>query len=238
MRLDRFLSEAGLGSRKQTWKLVKKGKVKVNSVIVRDPGFKVDPEKDKIEVDGRVVSFKRHLYYKFYKPKGYITSTRDSQPTVMDLLSEKLSGISRIFPSGRLDKDAEGLLLLTSNGTLAHRIFHPKWKLPKTYQVKINRGLELKDKEALEKGVELSEGKTRPCKIKLINQEGTFLEVTVFEGRYHLLKRMFGKLGYRVLEIKRIAIGPLKLGNMKPGEVKELTEKELKALKRAVALKD
>ncbi len=232
MRLDKFLSQAGLGSRRQTWKLVRKGKVKVNSQVIKDPAFKIDPEKDLIEVNNQILYLtSQFYYYKFYKPEGYITSTKDLQPTVMDLIPKELPGFSKIFPVGRLDKDAEGLLILTNNGILAHRLLHPKWKLSKTYELKITPRLKEEDKEFLEKGIELSEGKTKPCQIEFLNKDKDFLKITVFEGRYHLLKRMFGKLGYKVLHIKRIAIGPVKLENLKPGEIRELSHNEIKALK-------
>ncbi len=232
MRLDKFLSQAGLGSRRQTWKLVRKGKVKVNSRIIKDPAFKIDPEKDLIEINNQILYLtSQFYYYKFYKPKGYITSTKDLQPTVMDLIPKELPGFSKIFPVGRLDKDAEGLLILTNDGSLAHRLLHPKWKLSKIYELKITPRLKEEDKEFLEKGIELSEGKTKPCQIEFLNKDKDFLKITVFEGRYHLLKRMFGKLGYKVLHIRRIAIGPVKLENLKPGEIRKLSHSEIEAIK-------
>jgi len=238
MRLDKFLSHIGYGSRKEVAVLIKRGKVKVNSQVIKDPSFKVNPEKDIIEVSEKRLELKSSLfYYKFYKPKGYVTSTKDpSSPTIMEIIPQDLPGYSKIFPAGRLDKDAEGLLILTNDGTLAHRIIHPKWKLPKVYEVKISPELKEGDKEVLEKGVELSDGKTLPCKLRILNEEKTELEITVYEGRYHLLKRMFGKLGYRVLHIKRIAVGPIKLEDLKEGEIRPFTEKEIEDLKKSLKL--
>jgi len=186
--------------------------------------------------DGQIIRPSNHFYYKFYKPKGYLTSTRDRFPTIMELLPEDLPGKKRLFPAGRLDKDAEGLILLTTDGELAHRITHPRWKLPKLYQVKIETPLSEGWIKTLEKGIELKEGKTLPCKIKPLNQERTELLVEVYEGRYHLLKRMFAKAGTRVLNIKRLAIGKIELEDMKEGEVRALSPEELHLLRREVSL--
>ncbi len=237
MRLDKFLSILGFGSRKKVSQLIKSGKIKVNSNLIKDPSFKINPEKDKIEVNGKILNFKNtYFYYKFYKPKGYITSTKDLQPTIMRFIPENLPGFKKIFPVGRLDKDSEGLLILTNDGALAHRILHPKWKLPKTYEIKIIPPIKEKDKELIEKGVELSDGKTLPCKIIPLNKEGNFLKIIVYEGRYHLLKRMFGKLGYKISYIKRLSIGPIFLEDLSPGEVKAISSEEIQKIKKLLNL--
>lgn len=238
MRLDKFLSNRGIGSRKEVSQLIRKGKVKVNGIKVTDPSYQINPEKDIIEVNERVLergSF--YFYYKFYKPKGYITSTKDKEPTVMDLLPLDLPGKNKIFPVGRLDKDAEGLLIFTNDGELAHRMLHPKWKLPKVYEVVLDKPLFSQHKKVLEIGVELSDGKTMPCEIEYLNDEKSFVRIKVYEGRYHLLKRMFGKFGYKVLNIKRIAIGPILLEDLSPCEIKPLTSEEISQLKRSLFTK-
>ena len=231
IRLDKFLSNLGLGSRKEVLKLIKSKKIKVNQEIVRDPSFKIDPERDIVFYENRPFTYQKYFYYKFYKPKGVITSTKDKDKTIFDLLPSDLPGYKTLFPAGRLDKDAEGLILLTNDGELAHRITHPRWKLPKVYEIEIERPLTDADKLAIEEGIELKEGKTKPAKISLLNSERTLLEITVYEGRYHLLKRVFGKLGYKVLSIKRIAIGPVSLGDLKPCEVRTLSKEELDLLR-------
>lgn len=231
IRLDKFLSNLGLGSRKEVLKLIKAKKIKVNQEIIKDPAFKINPERDLVFYEERPLIYQRFYYYKFYKPKGVITSTRDKEKTIFDLIPENLPGYKKLFPAGRLDKDAEGLILLTNDGELAHRITHPRWKLPKVYEIKINKPLKEEDKIAIEEGVELKEGKTKPAKISILNYERTLLEITVYEGRYHLLKRLFGKLGYKVLSIKRIAIGPVKLENLKPCEIKKLSTEEMTQLR-------
>uniref|UniRef100_A0A7V5XEZ0 Pseudouridine synthase n=1 Tax=Thermodesulfobacterium geofontis TaxID=1295609 RepID=A0A7V5XEZ0_9BACT len=239
MRLDKFLSTLGLASRRGVVHLIRNGKVKINGKKVTNPGVKVNPDKDLIEVEGKSVkSNLKGYYYKFYKPKGYVTSKADKNPTVMNLLPSDLPGLGRIFPVGRLDKDAEGLLIFTDDGLLAHRIMHPKWKLTKTYYVQIDKEITEEDLKRLEEGVELSDGKTLPCKISVLDSSQKFLQVEVREGRYHLIKRMFGKLGYKVLELKRIAIGPIKLGSLKPLQIISLSSEELRLLKEAVGLKD
>jgi len=237
MRLDKFLSNKGFGSRKEVSQLIRKGKVRVNQIIVKDPSLHIDPEKDLIEIDGKPLDKGfSYFYYKFYKPKGYITSTKDKQPTVMELLPSYLPGRHKIFPVGRLDKDAEGLLIFTNDGQLAHRMLHPKWKLPKIYEVVLDKPLFPQDKQVLEAGIELSDGKTSPCEIKYLDSSSTNIKITVYEGRYHLLKRMFGKLGYKVLGIKRIAIGPITLEDPKVRQIKPLSEQEINALKKMLFL--
>lgn len=238
IRLDKYLTHIGVSSRREAVKLIKAGKVKVNGKKVFDPAFKVNPKEDVVEVEGfRKISFQEHFYYKFYKPKGYITSTKDKEPTIFELLPKDLPGFKRLFPAGRLDKDAEGLLILTTDGELAHRIMHPKWKLEKRYEVLLDKPITDEDVKRLEEGIELKESKTLPARIKVLAEDRKFLEVAVREGRYHLIKRMFGKLGYQVLSLKRIAIGPVSLGDLKPAEALPLSQEELGSLKTLLALK-
>ncbi|MCI4454578.1 MAG: rRNA pseudouridine synthase [Thermodesulfobacterium sp.] len=238
IRLDKYLTHIGVSSRREAVKLIKAGKVKVNSKKVFDSAFKVNPEEDVVEVEGfRKIPFQEHFYYKFYKPKGCITSTKDKEPTIIELLPQDLPGFKRLFPAGRLDKDAEGLLILTTDGELAHRIMHPKWKLEKRYEVLLDKPITDEDIKRLEEGIELKEGKTLPARIKVLAEDRKFLEVAVREGRYHLIKRMFGKLGYQVLSLKRIAIGPVRLGDLKPAEAMPLSQEELESLKTLLALK-
>jgi pseudouridine synthase family len=238
IRLDKYLTHIGVSSRREAVKLIKAGKVKVNSKKVFDPAFKVNPEEDVVEVEGfRKIPFQEHFYYKFYKPKGCITSTKDKEPTIIELLPQDLPGFKRLFPAGRLDKDAEGLLILTTDGELAHRIMHPKWKLEKRYEVLLDKPITYEDIKRLEEGIELKEGKTLPARIKVLAEDRKFLEVAVREGRYHLIKRMFGKLGYQVLFLKRIAIGPVRLGDLKPAEAMPLSQEELESLKTLLGLK-
>jgi pseudouridine synthase len=258
IRLDKYLTHIGVSSRREAVKLIKAGKVKVNSKKVFDPAFKVNPEEDVVEVEGfRKTPFQENFYYKFYKPKGYITSTKDKEPTIIELLPKDLPGLKKLFPAGRLDKDAEGLLILTTDGELAHRIMHPKWKFEKRYEVLLDKPITDEDIKSLEEGIELCspchaklpllsprakrgalhKEKTLPARIKVLAEDRKFLEVGVKEGRYHLIKRMFGKLGYQVLSLKRIAIGPVCLGDLKPAEALPLSQEELESLKKLLGLK-
>ncbi len=234
IRLDKFLSLAGFGSRREVSQLIRSYRVKVNDKIIISPSFKFDPQKETIFVDGHLIPYCQFYYYKFYKPLGVLTSTKDKEKTIMDLLPSKLPGRRKIFPVGRLDKDAEGLILLTNDGKLAHFLLHPKWKVSKVYEVEIDAPLREEDKLSLEEGIELKDGPTLPSQIEFLDPKKSLIKITVLEGRYHLLKRIFKKLGYSVLKIKRIAFGPLFLGDLKPVEVRALTWEEIKALKEAI----
>ncbi len=236
-RLDKILSNLGIGSRKEVNRLIRKGKVKVNGFLVRDASLKFDPSQIIIEVEDRIISRAfTEFYYKFYKPRGLVTSMSDRDgPYIFEKIPETLPGYKKIFPVGRLDKDAEGLLLLISDGLLAHRLLHPKWKVPKVYEVLLDRELSEEDKKLIEGGIDLKEGKTLPCKIEFLSVPRG-IKIEVIEGRYHLIKRIFGKLGYRVERLKRISIGPISLGNLKEGEVTPLSPEEINNLKLSVNL--
>jgi len=231
LRLDHFLSQASLGSRREVLRLIKGKKIRVNERVITDPAFKVDPQRDLVLFENRPLSYQPFFYYKFYKPQGVVTSTRDREKTIFDLIPGKLPHREELFPAGRLDKDAEGLIVLTNDGEMAHRMTHPRWKLPKVYEVCLDKPLKAEDKLAIEAGLELKEGKTLPCEIYLLDKEGLRLKMIVREGRYHLIKRLFGKRGYLVKHLKRIAIGPVELGDLKPGEIEGLKEEELEKLR-------
>ena len=237
IRLDKFLCLCGIESRSKSRRLIQSGKVKVNDKIVKDPGFRVNPIVEQVFLYGKKLCLQKNFYYKFFKPVGYVTSLKDPKHRVItEFFPEDLPGRNEIFPVGRLDLDAEGLLILTNDGLLAHRILHPKWKLPKVYELIIKYPLTLEQKQLIENGVELSDGKTLPCKITCLNPNCTELRIEVFEGRYHLLKRLFKKVGNQTLHIKRIAIGCVELGDLKPGEIKPLSEDEVLSLKKALKL--
>jgi 16S rRNA pseudouridine516 synthase len=171
------------------------------------------------------------------KPAGYITSTKDRELTVMELVSD-IPKFERLFPVGRLDKDAEGLLLITSDGELAHRLTHPKWKVPKTYYVVVEGKVREEDLEPLRKGVQLKDFKTKPAEVEILRsgEESSELEITIREGKYHQVKRMFSAIGHPVKYLKRIRFGNLELGELPVGEYRHLTEEELQKLKKLVKL--
>ena len=234
MRLDRFLIKTANGPRKVARRLIFSGRVTVNGEVVTSPAHHIDPSKDVVEVDGKRITYIENVYLILYKPVGYVTSTSDPEhPTVMDLV-EGLPFVGPIFPAGRLDLDAEGLVFLTSDGQLAHRLMHPRYHVPRTYEVRVERPIEPEKIEALEEGrVVLADG-YHPLPVSVEIVEPTFIRITVFEGKYHLVKRLIAASGSKVLNLKRIAIGPIKLGNLLPGEWRMLSDDEVAELRRAI----
>ncbi len=206
--------------------------------MVRELGVKADPEEDQIEVDGEPLSLKKKktCYILLYKPRGYISSVKDqfARPTVLTLLGRDVR--ERIYPVGRLDYDAEGVLLVTNDGALAARLTHPRYQVPKTYHVKVKGSPDEKDIRRLGQGVHLREGRTGPAKVKILGRarENTWLEITVTEGRYRLIKRMCWNVGHPVCRLRRVRFAGLGLGRLKPGEYRYLTPEEVKRLKRLV----
>ena len=237
MRLDKLLAEGGFGTRSQVKRLIKKGHVEVNGEVVKDPSFQVDPLKDEVTVNGEPVCYEEEYYLVLNKPAGYVTSTKDRQMTVMELVAD-IPRFEKLFPVGRLDKDAEGLLLMTTDGELAHRLTHPKWKVPKTYVVKVEGRLTEEAVEPLRRGIELKDFKAKPAEVRILrsSEEESEAEITITEGKFHQVKRMFAAIGHPVKELKRVAFGPLKLGELPTGEYRHLTEEELRALRKAVKL--
>jgi len=238
MRLDRLLAEAGFGTRSQVKKLIIKGHVTVNGEVITVPKFQVNPEKDEVLVDGEAVEYEKDYYLILNKPRGYVTSTKDREMTVMELLT----GIPRpekLFPVGRLDKDAEGLLLITNDGELAHRLTHPKWKVPKTYYAVVEGELKEEELEPLRKGMEFKDFKSKPAKVRILSsgKESSEVEIEITEGKHHQVKRMFSRIGHPVKYLKRVKFGNLELGELPVGEFRSLTPKELEELKKLVGLR-
>ncbi|RUM90940.1 MAG: 16S rRNA pseudouridine(516) synthase [Thermovibrio sp.] len=237
MRLDRLLSLSGFGSRSEVKRLIKKGRVEVNGEIVKEPSFQVNPEVDEVTVNGEPVAYEENYYLILNKPAGYITSTKDRELTVMELVSD-IPKFERLFPVGRLDKDAEGLLFITSDGELAHRLTHPKWKVPKTYYVVVEGEVGEEELEPLRKGIQLKDFKTKPAEVEILSsgEESSELKITIKEGKYHQVKRMFSAIGHPVKYLKRTRFGNLELGELPVGEYRHLTEEELQKLKKLVKL--
>ncbi len=228
-RLDKFLCDMEFGTRSEVKTLIKKGLVTVNDSICKTPEQKIDPCKDKIVCQGQLCEYAQYYYYMLHKPAGYITATEDStQKTVMHLLGDKLR--KDLFPIGRLDKDTEGLLLITNNGELAHKLLSPKKHVPKTYLVQIPKPLSKSQIEALENGLDIGDDNiTLPAKVTVINDTTIYLTIT--EGRYHQVKRMLLAINSEVLYLKRIAFGSLTLDETLPkGSFRALTEAEINQL--------
>lgn len=229
MRLDKLLSNMGYGSRSEIKLGVKKRFASVNGQIAKDPGMQIDTEKDKVTWIGLGVIYKASICLMLNKPAGVISATEDPRDsTVLDLLEPPYSGMA-LFPVGRLDKDTEGLLLLTNDGDLAHRLLAPKKKVPKTYRTVLDHPLTSEGIEQLKQGIPLEEGfTTSPALIEPC--EGNWSEVllTIYEGRFHQVKRMMHYVGCEVTYLKRMNMGDLMLDpELGPGEYRELTEEEL-----------
>ncbi|WP_457567387.1 pseudouridine synthase [Desulfurobacterium sp.] len=238
MRLDRFLAESGYGTRKEVKKLIKSGIVKVNGTTVRDASRRIKPESDIVTVDGDEVFHIDRFYIMLNKPAGYITSTKDRELTVMELICD-VPRFENLFPVGRLDKDTTGLLLITNDGELAHRLTHPKWKVPKVYLATVEGKLSEKEIKKLQNGINLGDFITKPARVKVLteNRDDSQVEIEITEGKYHQVKRMFEKIGHPVKRLHRVSFGTLKLGNLPEGEYRFLTEEEVKKLKEAAGLR-
>jgi pseudouridine synthase len=229
--LERVLSKAGLGSRTDARAWIGAGRVAVNGRDIRNPDHWVDPKRDHITLDGKALRAPDKLYILLYKPKGYLTTRRDPEgrPTVYDLTGDAGAWLS---PVGRLDLDTSGLLLMTNDTDFAERITNPEHKAPKTYLVKAATLLSDEQIDRLRRGIELSDGPTRPAEVKRQRDSGkhTFLEMTITEGRNRQVRRMIDAVGSKVLKLVRTGIGPLRIGDLPIGKWRPLTEAELRAL--------
>jgi pseudouridine synthase len=231
IRLNKYLSQQGLASRRQADTLISEGKVLVNDQPAK-LGTTIDPDKDTVKFLGKVVvSNKPELEtYLVYKPLGYVSTTSDPQgrPTVTSLVKSS----TRLYPIGRLDQDSEGLILLTNDGDLAYRLTHPKHHVPKTYHALVTGNVTPAKLNRLRRGVMLKDGRTAPAQIEMIRPQGnkSLLSITIFEGRNRQIRRMFSTQKLEVEKLKRVAIGELELGDLKPGNSKKLDTKDLSSL--------
>ena len=231
-RLDKIISNRTGISRKDAKAAISSGKVTVSGNIIRSSDFKVS-ENDEIFLEGKKISGNAHIYIVLNKPKGYVSATEDpAQKTVIALVPPELFR-NGIFPSGRLDKDTTGLMIITDDGDFAHRILAPRKHVPKKYAVTIDLPVTEEMAEGFENGIELSDG---ICKSAKLFKTGEYTcEVTLSEGRYHQIKRMFGCFGAKVTELHRLSMGGFSLPeNLLPGECRELTENELSLIERRV----
>ena len=230
MRLDKALAHQGAGSRAQVREMIRAGRVQVNGQVCRDPALHV--ENGSITLDGEPMNGAEQAFIMLYKPAGVLTAADDRKcATVMDLLPARYAACG-CMPVGRLDKDTTGLLLLTSDGELAHRLISPKRHVSKVYLAQTAEPLTGEDVAAFEAGVPLKDFTALPAKLEVLGER--LGRVTVFEGKYHQVKRMFGARGNRVEALHRVSFGPLALDEgLHPGEYRELTEKEIDALYRS-----
>ena len=226
MRLQKFLSEAGICSRRKGEEYIKQGLVRVNGRIVAQLGTKVDSEKDRVELDGRVVTLKSEpVYIMLNKPKGYVTSCRHpGEKIVLDLIDIP----ERVYPIGRLDKDSIGLLILTNDGGLHHQLSHPSFDHEKEYDVTVSKPITDGSLRNIASGLPMMGSKTRPAKIRRISSRR--FRIVLKEGRNRQIRRMVRKVGNRVTRLKRIRISNVKLGSLAEGAWRNLTRKEKKEL--------
>ncbi len=237
-RLQKVIARAGIASRREAERLIREGRVSVNRSTVTELGTKVDPACDVIVVDGKkITSLPAHLYIMLHKPPGYVSTLRDPEkrPIVVDLLG---SVGTRVFPVGRLDYDAEGLLLLTNDGPLAHRLHHPRYGIRRTYEVKVKG---VPSEEALARirtGIPLEDGMTLPARARFLRKaiHNSWMRITLCEGRNRQVKRMCTAVGHPAIKIKRVSFGTLTLGTLEPGRHRYLTREEVKSLYKLVSL--
>jgi len=234
-RLQKFMAKAGIASRRKCEKIILEGRVKVNGKTVTQLGSKIDPQKDVVQVDGKVIrNTEKKVYIMLFKPKNCISTVKDQfkRKTVLDYVT----GIDqRIYPVGRLDYDTEGLLLLTNDGKLAYRLTHPKNEIKKTYIAKVKGIPSESSLDLLRRGIHLEDGKTSPADVVMLNKDNqkntSLIKITIHEGKNRQVKRMFAAINHPVIELKRTKIGKLTLGKLKPGQWRELTDKEIAYLK-------
>lgn len=241
MRLERFLADCGVATRSDLKAIIRKGRVSVDGVPVRDPGMQIRQGESRIALDGKEMLWRKQLIFLMNKPAGVITATEDSKlPTVLDLLPETVRRMG-LFPVGRLDRDTEGLLLLTNDGHLAHALLAPKKHVDKLYEAVLDAEPETGAEARFLSGIGLADGtRCRPAvleRLPVLFEGNPVARVTIVEGKFHQVKRMFAAIGSHVLFLKRLRIGPVSLDpDMKPGDFKPLTQDEQQALNRQAGL--
>ncbi|MEH6890614.1 pseudouridine synthase [Bacillus sp. JJ864] len=238
-RLQKVIAQAGIASRRKAEELIQQGKVKVNGKVVTELGTKVSVQ-DKVEVNNIPLEKEIPAYFLLYKPTGVISSVTDDKgrKVVTDFFAEIPQ---RLFPIGRLDYDTSGLILMTNDGEFANILMHPKYKVEKTYVAKVKGPLTGEKIRMLEKGVMLEEGKTAPARVKILSwdkrKEIAIVQLTIHEGRNRQVRRMFEAVGCKVMKLKRERYAFLELGNLRPGDARELSPHEVKQLRALASTK-
>lgn len=232
MRLNKYIAQAGIASRRKADQLTIDGQVKINGVIMNMPGYDVKPD-DIVSVAGKVITGSEALvYYALNKPLGYITTTADEKgrPTVVSLLMDVSS---RVFPVGRLDAATSGLLIMTNDGDLSYHLAHPSQHVYKTYIATVDANLSSEELHTLRNGVLIEGYTTAPAKVQILKETGgtSTLEIQIYEGKNRQVRKMCEAVGHRVLQLERVAIGNVQLGRLKPGHYRKLTKQEIDYLK-------
>lgn len=229
-RLSKYLAQAGVASRREADRLIEQGIIRVNNKIITELGTKIEPGKDKVFVNNKEIQTEENVYYLLNKPKGYTTTVKDpfARKTVLDLLPKG----ERIFPVGRLDRETEGLLILTNDGELTYKLTHPKFEKEKEYEVEVRGELSTEQKIKLENGINIEGRKTAPAKVKFVrnHKDKYTYSITINEGRKRQIRIMFDSVGHPVLELKRIRFDFLTLDKLKKGEYRKLTKEEVRKL--------
>ncbi len=234
VRINRYLAQCGVASRRHAEDLIRQGRVRINGEVVAGLGARVRPGVDVVEVDGRVVVPEdERVVVLLNKPRGVVTTAQDDRgrSTVVEFVDLP----QRLFPVGRLDIDTEGALLLTNDGDLAFRLAHPRFGVEKVYHAVLDRPILAEDLEHLQRGVMIDSGMTSPCRARTLGDPRR-VEVVLHEGKKRQVRKMFRALGYRVVELRRVAIGPIELGSLPPGKWRLLSAEEIRALRREVGL--
>ncbi|MBP3447681.1 MAG: rRNA pseudouridine synthase [Clostridia bacterium] len=232
MRIQKYIADAGICSRRKAEDMILDGLVKVNEETLTELGYQMQ-ENDVVEVSGQVISApEKKVYYLMYKPRGYVTTVKDQfdRPCVMDLIGEDVK--ERIYPAGRLDYHTEGLLILSNDGAFVNAITHPKHHIEKKYLAVVNGIIKEEAVEKLKRGVVIDGKKTAPAKVFLseIFKDKCLVEIAICEGRNRQVRKMFEAVGHRVLELKRVQIGPIEIGSLKEGRIRKLNPNEVQAL--------
>jgi 23S rRNA pseudouridine2605 synthase len=230
-RLQKFMASCGVASRRKCEELILAGKVKVNGILVSEVGIKIDPTKDLVEYEGKVISKEENkVYIMLNKPEGYISSVKDEKgrPTILDIVKVK----ERIYPIGRLDYDSSGLLILTNDGEIYNKIIHPRVELKKKYIAVVQGEISEKDINKFEIGIDIGGYITAPAELKILSYEKDLstVEISIHEGKNRQIRKMCAALNHEVLSLKRIAIGDIKLGYLRRGEFRILNENEVEYL--------
>lgn len=233
-RLNKYLAHAGVGSRRHVEQLIRDGRVIINGEIVRELGTRIEPGQNKISVDGQPVREEKHVYWVVNKPRGYLCTNRDParRPLAIDLVPQVAQ---RVYTVGRLDESSEGLLLLTNDGDLANKLLHPRYGVEKTYLAQVAGTPTPEDLQQLLKGVWLSDGMVRAKRIKREKRDkgSTWLRIVLNEGKNREIRRMLARLEHKVLRLRRIALGPVQLGDLPSGKARRLSGPEIESLRRS-----
>jgi 23S rRNA pseudouridine2605 synthase len=234
-RLNKFLAHAGVGSRRHCEELILRGRVTIGGRVVRELGTRVEPDAD-VCVDGQPLNTEKLVYWLVNKPRGYLCTNFDpaGRPRAIDLVPHVSQ---RVYTVGRLDEDSEGLLLLTNDGELANRLMHPRFGVEKTYHVQVAGHPDAEDVQKLLKGVWLSDGHVRAHRVKRLKSQGdsTWLEIVLNEGKNREIRRMLARLGHKVMVLRRVAIGPIRLDHLRRGKARRLKVEELERLRASAS---